>query len=55
MITIHKASSVSELPQRRPRKQQQYHSEDVDVPVDIAKQAVLYVHANFASELSQHR
>ena len=29
-------------------------AEDVDVPVDIARQAILYVHANFASELSQH-
>ncbi len=26
MITIHKASSVSELSQKRPRKQQQHHS-----------------------------
>jgi hypothetical protein len=29
-------------------------AEDVDIPVDIARQAVLYVHAKFASELSQH-
>ncbi len=29
-------------------------AEDVDIPVDIASQAVLYVHAKFASELSQH-
>jgi len=29
-------------------------AEDVDVPVDIARQAILYVHANLASELSQH-
>ncbi len=29
-------------------------AEDVDIPVDIARQAVLYVHANFALELSQH-
>ncbi|DBA69815.1 TPA: hypothetical protein ACH3X2_012534 [Trebouxia sp. C0005] len=29
-------------------------AEDVDIPVDIARQAVLHVHANFASELSQH-
>ena len=29
-------------------------AEDVDIPVDIARQAVLYVHVNFASELSQH-
>ncbi|DBA67627.1 TPA: hypothetical protein ACH3X2_001364 [Trebouxia sp. C0005] len=29
-------------------------AEDVDIPVDIVKQAVLHVHANFASELSQH-
>jgi len=28
-------------------------AEDVDIPVDIARQAILYVHANFASELSQ--
>ncbi|DBA89805.1 TPA: hypothetical protein ACH3X2_004676 [Trebouxia sp. C0005] len=27
---------------------------DVDIPVDIARQAVLHVHANFASKLSQH-
>ena len=29
-------------------------AEDVDIPADIARQAVLYVHAKFASELSQH-
>ena len=29
-------------------------AEVVDVPVDTARQAILYVHANFASELSQH-
>jgi len=29
-------------------------AEDVDIPVGIARQAILYVHANFASELSQH-
>ena len=29
-------------------------AEDVDIPVDIARQAVLYVHAKFASELSPH-
>jgi len=29
-------------------------AEDVDIPVDVARQAILYVHANFASELSQH-
>ncbi len=29
-------------------------AEDVDLPVDIARQAVLYVHAKLASELSQH-
>ena len=29
-------------------------AEDVDIPVDIARQAILYVHANFAPELSQH-
>ncbi|DBA89966.1 TPA: hypothetical protein ACH3X2_004386 [Trebouxia sp. C0005] len=29
-------------------------AEDVDIPVDIARQAVLHVHANFASEFSQH-
>ncbi|DBA97740.1 TPA: hypothetical protein ACH3X3_012620 [Trebouxia sp. C0006] len=28
-------------------------AEDVDIPVDIARQAVLHVHAKFASELSQ--
>ena len=25
-----------------------------DIPVDVARQAILYVHASFASELSQH-
>ncbi len=29
-------------------------AEDVDIRVDITRQAILYVHANFASELSQH-
>ena len=29
-------------------------AEEVDIPVDIARQAILYVYANFASELSLH-
>ena len=29
-------------------------AEDVDIPVAVARQAILYVHANFVSELSQH-
>ncbi len=29
-------------------------AEDVDIPVDIARQAILYVHAKFASERSRH-
>ena len=29
-------------------------AEDIDIPVDIARQAVPHVHANFVSELSQH-
>ena len=28
-------------------------AEDVDISIDVARQAILYVHANFASELSQ--
>ena len=28
-------------------------AEYVDKPVDVARQAILYVHASFASELSQ--
>ena len=29
-------------------------AEDVDIPVAVARQPILYVHANFVSELSQH-
>ena len=29
-------------------------AQDVDIPVDVARQAIRYVHANFASRLSQH-
>ena len=29
-------------------------AEEMEIPVDVARQAVLYVHANFALQLSQH-